>query len=69
MWAGWGDPGLPPYSIGFVNIPAMLLIVPTSVLAAPFGVRLAHRLSRRQLEVAFGLFLLVVAVRFALTLV
>ena len=69
IWAGWGDPGLPPYSIGFVNIPAMLLIVPTSVLAAPFGVRLAHRLSRRQLEVAFGLFLLVVAVRFALTLI
>jgi uncharacterized membrane protein YfcA len=69
VWAGWGDSGLPPYSIGFVNIPAMLLIVPTSVLAAPFGVRLAHWLSRRQLEVAFGLFLLVVAARFALTLI
>ena len=69
MWAGWGDPGLPPYSIGFVNLPAMLLIIPTSVLAAPFGVRLAHRLSRRQLEVAFGLFLLLVSARFALTLI
>lgn len=69
MWAGWGDPGLPPYSIGFVNIAAMLLIIPTAVVAAPFGVRLAHRLSRRQLEVAFGLFLLFVSARFALTLI
>ena len=69
MWAGWGDPGLPPYSLGFVNLPAMLLIIPTSVLAAPFGVRLAHRLSRRQLEIAFGFFLLVVSARFAMTLI
>jgi uncharacterized membrane protein YfcA len=67
-WAGWGDPGLPPFSLGFVNIPAMLLIIPTSVLAAPLGVRLAHRLSRRQLEIAFGLFLLFVSARFAVTL-
>ena len=68
MWAGWGAAGLPPYSSGFVNIPAMLLVIPTSVLTAPLGVRLAHRLSRRQLEVAFGLFLLFVAARFALSL-
>lgn len=69
MWAGWGAPGLPPYSTGFVNLPAMLLVVPASVLTAPLGVRLAHRLSRRQLEVAFGLFLLFVSARFAISLI
>ena len=69
MWAGWGAPGLPPYSTGFVNLPAMLLIIPASVLTAPLGVRLAHRLSRRQLEVAFGLFLLFVSARFAISLI
>jgi uncharacterized membrane protein YfcA len=68
MWAGWGAAGLPPLSAGFVNIPATLLVIPTSVLTAPLGVSLAHRLSRRQLEVAFGLFLLFVSARFALSL-
>jgi uncharacterized membrane protein YfcA len=33
------------------------------VLSAPFGARLAHALSRRQLSTAFGVFLLLVAVR------
>lgn len=68
MWAGWGDPGLPPFSTGFVNLPAALIMIPTSVLTAPLGVRLAHKLTRRQLEVGFGVFLIFVAVRFALSL-
>lgn len=68
MWAGWGNPLLPPLSLGFVSIPALLIVVPTSVLAAPFGVQLAHRMGRRQLEVAFGLFLVFIALRFAYSL-
>jgi len=68
MWAGWGHAGLPPFSVGFVNLLAVLLVIPTSVLAAPFGVRLAHALSRRQLEIAFGCFLIFVAARFAWSL-
>jgi uncharacterized membrane protein YfcA len=35
----------------------------------PYGARLAHRLSKRKLEVAFGLFLLLIAARFAASLV
>jgi uncharacterized membrane protein YfcA len=69
VWAGWGLAALPPLSAGYVNLLALALLIPVSVLAAPVGVRLAHRLSRRQLEVAFGIFLLVIAVRFVLTLV
>ncbi|MBB4304100.1 putative membrane protein YfcA [Rhodobium orientis] len=68
MWAGWGAPGLPPFSIGYVNLLAMLLVVPITVLVAPFGVSLAHRLSRRGLQLFFGIFLLIVAVRFVLSL-
>ncbi len=68
IWAGWGASGLPPLSTGFVNFPAVLILIPTSVLAAPYGVRLAHALSRRKLEVAFGCFLLFVAARFAWSL-
>ncbi len=69
MIAGWPYmQSLPPLSIGFVSILGVLLIAPASVIAAPYGARLAHRLSKRKLEIAFGLFLLVIALRFALSL-
>jgi uncharacterized membrane protein YfcA len=69
IWAGWGLPTLPPFSAGFVNLLALALLIPVSVLTAPVGVRLAHRLSRRQLEIWFGVFLLIVAARFIASLV
>jgi uncharacterized membrane protein YfcA len=55
---------LPPLSVGFVSAIGVLLIAPVSSYVAPFGARLAHRLSRRSLEIGFGLFLLLVAARF-----
>lgn len=64
IWAGWGLPGLPPFSTGFVNWAAVLTIVPITFFTAPLGVRLAHALDRRQLEIALGVFILLVAVRF-----
>jgi uncharacterized membrane protein YfcA len=70
MIAGWPHGALmPPFSIGFVSIIGFVLIAPAGVLAAPYGARLAHRLSKRKLEVAFGLFLLLIAARFAASLV
>ncbi len=68
VWAGWGAPGLPPFSAGFVNLLGLALVIPITVAMAPVGVGIAHALSRRQLEVGFGLFLSVVAIRFAATL-
>ncbi len=41
-WAGWDAPGLPPLSIGYVNLIGLAVIAPVSVFAAPYGVRLAH---------------------------
>jgi uncharacterized membrane protein YfcA len=64
IWAGWGVAGLPPLSAGYVNLLGMAVLVPVSVLAAPYGVRLAHALSQRKLEIGFGLFLSLVAIRF-----
>jgi uncharacterized protein len=58
-----------PYALGYVSLIGTLLVVPTSTLVAPLGARLAHRLTKRQLEVAFGLFLLSVSVRFLVSLV
>ena len=55
---------LPPLSIGFVSIIGVVMIAPISSYVAPFGARLAHRLPRRRLEIAFGLFLALAAIRF-----
>jgi uncharacterized membrane protein YfcA len=68
VWAGWGAAGLPPGSLGYVSLLGALLIIPTSVAAAPLGVHLAHGISRRKLELAFALFLLTVGLRFLLSL-
>jgi uncharacterized membrane protein YfcA len=43
-------------------------MAPVAAYAAPFGARLAHRLPKRRLEIAFGLFLAAVAVRFLISL-
>ena len=59
---------LPPLSLGFVSVIGVALIAPISSFVAPFGARLAHMLPRRRLEIAFGVFLLVVSARFVLNL-
>jgi uncharacterized membrane protein YfcA len=58
----------PPLSLGYVSLLGFLLFIPTSTLTAPLGVRLAHYLPKRKLEVAFGIFLLAVAMRFLVSL-
>lgn len=64
MLAGLGKAGLPVGSVGFVSLLGCLLIVPTTLLTTKVGVRLAHTMSRRTLEKAFGIFLLAVSLRF-----
>jgi uncharacterized membrane protein YfcA len=62
VWNGWGHAGLPAGSLGFVYLPALGIILIASVLAAPFGARLAHRLPVRVLRRIFaGLLLLLSA--------
>jgi len=60
---------LPPLSIGFVSAIGFVMIAPVSSYVAPLGARLAHALSRRSLEIGFGLFLLLAAARFLVSLV
>lgn len=64
IWAGWGAENLPPFSLGYVSVVSAAIIIPASVLAAPFGVRVAHAIPRRRLELAFAVFLACVALRF-----
>lgn len=63
--AGWPKMAmLPPLSLGFVSLLGFALIAPTSTLVAPIGARLAHSMPKRRLEIAFGVFLLLVSARF-----
>jgi uncharacterized protein len=69
MLAGWPHMAqLPPLSIGFVSVIGFVLMAPVSSYTASYGVRLAHWLPRRKLEIAFGIFLILVALRFVISL-
>lgn len=68
VWAGWGLPQLPVASTGYINWIAVALVIPVTLVTAPLGVRIAHALKKRYLEIGFGLFALVVSARFAWSL-
>jgi uncharacterized protein len=60
---GWNAPGVPGPSLGYVYLPALGLVVITSMLAAPFGARLAHRLPVKRLRMVFALMFYALALR------
>lgn len=60
---GLRAPGMPPAALGYVYVPALALIAVTSVLCAPWGARLAHRLPVKRLRTVFALFLYAMAVK------
>lgn len=64
MLAGWGKPDLPFDAVGYVSWLTFALTIPTTLMTTRLGVRMAHALSKRALETAFGLFLLAVCARF-----
>ena len=49
-----------PFAIGYVSLIGAVLVMPTSLLTAPLGVRAAHAMSKRTLEMAFGCYLFIV---------
>jgi uncharacterized membrane protein YfcA len=70
MLAGWPHMAqLPPLSVGYVSLVGLVLMAPVSSYTTSYGVRLAHWLPRRKLEIAFGIFLVVVALRFAASMI
>ena len=60
---------MPPLTIGFVSLIGFALMAPVSSFTASYGARLAHWLPKRRLEIAFGIFLLLVSVRFLASLI
>jgi uncharacterized membrane protein YfcA len=63
---GMRVPGLPPLAMGYVHLPALVGIAAVSVLSAPWGAALAHRMPVPVLRRIFAGFLLLVAVRMLL---
>jgi uncharacterized protein len=60
---GLGREDMPPYSLGFVYVPAFVLIGVTSTLAAPFGAKVAHRLPVTTLRRFFAVVLLLLSAK------
>lgn len=59
---GLGESGLGWGALGFVHLPAAIVLIATSVLVAPLGVAAAHTLSPVILRRVFGLYLTVIGV-------
>ncbi|MFT5697154.1 MAG: putative membrane protein YfcA [Desulforhopalus sp.] len=63
IFNGWNIPNLPPYSLGYVYLPALFGIAAVSVLTAPLGVKLAHSLPVDRLKRIFSILLYIVATK------
>lgn len=66
---GQGHLALPPYAIGFIYLPACICIITTGVFFAKLGAKLAHRLNERTLKRIFSVFLVVIALHMAVSLI
>ncbi len=64
---GWNETGLPEDTVGYVYWPAFLIIVISSMLLAPFGAWLAHRLPAAKLKRVFSLALFVLGIKMLLS--
>lgn len=60
--SGWNASGLPPLSLGYINLPAVVLIGGVASVTAPLGAKLAHKLEAKTLKRMFAVFLIVVGV-------
>jgi uncharacterized membrane protein YfcA len=61
--AGLGVPSRPPFCLGYVNLLGFALLTPTTILAAPWGAKIAHAIRPALLRRAFALFLFLTALR------
>ncbi len=53
---------LPPFSLGYVNIAALICIIISSIIFAPLGVYTAHNISTTKLKIIFAIFMIIIAI-------
>lgn len=68
MLTGMNVEGRPPLSLGYVSLLGFALIAPATMLAAPWGARIAHSINPLYLRRAFGVFLALTALKFFISL-
>jgi uncharacterized membrane protein YfcA len=66
--AGWNQSGLPPLSLGYVSIIGLALLTPLSLMTVRYGVNFAHRLDKRQMEIALSAYLFFISFRFLVSM-
>ena len=66
--SGFDAASLPAWSVGYVYLPAVAGITVASVLTAPLGARIAHRLPPKLLRLTFALLLFAMAGRMLVSL-
>lgn len=52
-----------PLSIGYINIPAVIIFVPITTFMARIGAKTVHRINKNRISKYFGIFLLLVATK------
>ena len=55
-----------PLSVGFLNIPAFLIFIPITTLMARIGAKTVHKIDKNKISKFFGIFLLLVSIKFLL---
>jgi uncharacterized membrane protein YfcA len=65
---GWHVADLPPFSIGYVSLPAGLAILAAQLPCVGYGAKVAHAISQPALRRAFGVVLAIVGLRMLSTL-
>jgi len=58
VFAGWHLPAMPPYTLGYIDLPALACCAIASVPMAPFGVRFAHAMKASTLKMIFATLLI-----------
>ena len=61
IYNGWGVQDVPPFSLGYVNYLAWICVIPASIMVAPLGAKVAHKVSVKRLKIIFACFMVLVA--------
>lgn len=61
LLTGGDVPGKPPFTVGYVNLVAFAIVISMTLLTAPLGAKLAHKMDPKPLKRIFAIFLMAVA--------
>ncbi|MHB1246506.1 MAG: sulfite exporter TauE/SafE family protein [Sulfuriferula sp.] len=66
--SGWNAMDLPAHSLGYVYLPAVVLVALASIFTAPLGARVAHKLPVAMLKKIFAILLYSLGIKMVLSL-